>query len=246
MPVRNDGHPGSQHRSTARAGSPRADRLTRSERTPTASGALAADSKAAEGQSRTRHAAAGATGDDGTARAHVTRALAAVLDTLSAQIKALAAQITEQLGLHADAHVFTSLPRSLPRSRDRSRDRPRRPAARRDRRLPRLLPRPAIADVPGRGGALHPPVRQGQGRQLPLSRRQAAARPPSATSPSAPATPVPGPPSFTTTPSLVVKIIPAPPVRRPRLAVWDLALPAGAHRLRPRSPQSPPAAAERG
>ena len=109
MPVRNHGHPGSQHRSTARAGSPRADRLTRSERTPTASGALAADSKAAEGQGRRRHAAGG-TGDDGTARAHVTRALAAVLDTLAAQIKALAAQITEQLGLHADAHVFTSLP----------------------------------------------------------------------------------------------------------------------------------------
>jgi transposase len=35
-----------------------------------------------------------------------------VLGTLAAQIKALAAQITEQPGLHADAHVFTSLPRS--------------------------------------------------------------------------------------------------------------------------------------
>ena len=38
--------------------------------------------------------------------------LLAVLDTLAAQIKALAAQITEQPGLHADAQVFTSLPRS--------------------------------------------------------------------------------------------------------------------------------------
>lgn len=54
----------------------------------------------------------GATGDDGAARAHVTRALVAVLITLAAQIKALAAQIAEQLALHADAHVFTSLPRS--------------------------------------------------------------------------------------------------------------------------------------
>jgi transposase len=54
----------------------------------------------------------GATGDDGTARAHVTRALLAVLVILVAQIKALAAQIAEQLALHADAHVFTSLPRS--------------------------------------------------------------------------------------------------------------------------------------
>jgi transposase len=54
----------------------------------------------------------GATGDDGAARAHVTRALVAVLITLAAQIKALAAQIAGQLALHADAHVFTSLPRS--------------------------------------------------------------------------------------------------------------------------------------
>jgi transposase len=54
----------------------------------------------------------GATGDDGTARAHITRALLAVLDALVAQIKALAAQIAEQLSLHADAHIFTSLPRS--------------------------------------------------------------------------------------------------------------------------------------
>jgi transposase len=57
-------------------------------------------------------AARGATGDDGTGRAHVTRALAAVLACLAAQIKALAAQIAEQLALHADAHIFTSLPRS--------------------------------------------------------------------------------------------------------------------------------------
>jgi transposase len=54
----------------------------------------------------------GATGDDGTAQAHVTRALLAVLVTLVAQVRALAAQITEQLDMHADAHVFTSLPRS--------------------------------------------------------------------------------------------------------------------------------------
>ncbi|MGH3305138.1 MAG: transposase, partial [Streptosporangiaceae bacterium] len=57
-------------------------------------------------------AARGATGDDGAARAHVTRALVAVLVTLAAQIKALAAQIARQLAQHADAHIFTSLPRS--------------------------------------------------------------------------------------------------------------------------------------
>jgi transposase len=54
----------------------------------------------------------GATGDDGTARTHVTRALVTVLVTLAGQIKALAAQIAEQPGLHTDGHVFTSLPRS--------------------------------------------------------------------------------------------------------------------------------------
>jgi transposase len=54
----------------------------------------------------------GATGDDGAAQTCVTRALHAVLTTLAEQIKALSEQIAEQLALHADAHVFTSLPRS--------------------------------------------------------------------------------------------------------------------------------------
>jgi transposase len=54
----------------------------------------------------------GATGDDGTAQAHITSALLAVLTTLAEQIKALSEQIGEQLALHADAHIFTSLPRS--------------------------------------------------------------------------------------------------------------------------------------
>ncbi len=54
----------------------------------------------------------GATAEHGAAEAHVTRALLAVLVTLTEQIKALAAQISEQLALHADQHIFTSLPRS--------------------------------------------------------------------------------------------------------------------------------------
>jgi transposase len=54
----------------------------------------------------------GATGDHGAAEAHTTRALLAVLNTLVAQIKTLSDQIAEQLALHADAHIFTSLPRS--------------------------------------------------------------------------------------------------------------------------------------
>jgi len=54
----------------------------------------------------------GATGEDGAARAHVTRAMLAVLNSLVDQIKTLEAQITEQLALHADAHIFCSLPRA--------------------------------------------------------------------------------------------------------------------------------------
>src|SRR5215472_16323612 len=54
--------------------------------------------------------------------------------------------------------------------------RARRPAARRDRRLPGPVPRPPGADLPGRGRAVHPPVRQAQGRHLPLGGQQAAAR----------------------------------------------------------------------
>jgi transposase len=54
----------------------------------------------------------GATGDHGTAEAHITHALLAVLATLADQIKTLTNQISEQLARHADAHIFTSLPRS--------------------------------------------------------------------------------------------------------------------------------------
>ncbi|GEL17190.1 IS110 family transposase [Pseudonocardia asaccharolytica] len=54
----------------------------------------------------------GAVGEHGAAEAHLTRALLAVLVTPVEQIKALSTQIGEQLALHADAHIFTSLPRS--------------------------------------------------------------------------------------------------------------------------------------
>jgi transposase len=54
----------------------------------------------------------GATANQGAALAHTTRALRAVLTSLVAQIKALSEQIGEQLALHADAQIFTSLPRS--------------------------------------------------------------------------------------------------------------------------------------
>jgi transposase len=61
---------------------------------------------------RLQAAPRGIVGPDGAARAHVTRALLRVLDGLVEQIGALEAQISEQLALHADAHIFRSLPRS--------------------------------------------------------------------------------------------------------------------------------------
>jgi transposase len=54
----------------------------------------------------------GITGRDADAQACITRALHAVLVTLSEQIKVLSAQISAQLAAHADSHIFTSLPRS--------------------------------------------------------------------------------------------------------------------------------------
>ncbi|MGH3273668.1 MAG: IS110 family transposase [Streptosporangiaceae bacterium] len=54
----------------------------------------------------------GATGQDGDAHACITRALVATLTSLVEQIKVLSQQIEKQLAAHADAHIFTSLPRS--------------------------------------------------------------------------------------------------------------------------------------
>jgi transposase len=54
----------------------------------------------------------GATGPDGAARAHITRALGAAIATVADQITQLAAHLREQLQLHPDQQIFTSLPRS--------------------------------------------------------------------------------------------------------------------------------------
>jgi transposase len=59
-----------------------------------------------------RTAPRGATGEHGAAATHTTRALLAVLTELVTQIKALSEQIAEQLALHTDTQIFTSLPRS--------------------------------------------------------------------------------------------------------------------------------------
>ena len=54
----------------------------------------------------------GASGPAAESAAAVTAAYTAVLRTLSTQIEALATRIAEQLDLHPDAPIFTSLPRS--------------------------------------------------------------------------------------------------------------------------------------
>jgi transposase len=54
----------------------------------------------------------GATGEEDAAQVCITRALVATLTTLNEQIAVLSQQIGEQLAAHADAHIFTSLPRS--------------------------------------------------------------------------------------------------------------------------------------
>jgi transposase len=60
---------------------------------------------------RLRSAPAGTAGG-GTAQAGITAALTATVAGLAAQIKALETQIAGQLAAHADAHIFTSLPRA--------------------------------------------------------------------------------------------------------------------------------------
>ena len=54
----------------------------------------------------------GATGEHATVHGAVTGAYVALLRALSTQIQALATSIGEQLAIHPDAPVFTSLPRS--------------------------------------------------------------------------------------------------------------------------------------
>ena len=54
----------------------------------------------------------GDTGEHATSQAVITAGYVALLCTLLEQIKTLSAQIDRQLDAHADAHIFTSLPRS--------------------------------------------------------------------------------------------------------------------------------------
>lgn len=61
---------------------------------------------------RLTSAPTGHTGDAGDAAGRTTLAYVAALQTIVEQIKSLEADIAEQLAVHPDAHIFTSLPRS--------------------------------------------------------------------------------------------------------------------------------------
>jgi transposase len=61
---------------------------------------------------RILHAPRGATGPEAAAYAATTAAFVAVLRALNSQIATLEASIADQLDIHPDAHVVTSLPRS--------------------------------------------------------------------------------------------------------------------------------------
>jgi transposase len=54
----------------------------------------------------------GALGADAAANAAITHSFVAVLSSLLEQIKTLSTEIETQLAAHADAHIFTSLPRA--------------------------------------------------------------------------------------------------------------------------------------
>jgi transposase len=144
----------------------------------------------------------GATGIQGAAHAGISRALVATLSILGEQIALLAIQIGEHLATHADAHVFTSLPRSG------------------TVRAARLLaeigtaeanspPRtrwhawPASRHQRGNPAKCAPSVSAG-----PATNNSATQ---SATSPTTPATPTPGPPISTTAPAPADTTTPTPP-----------------------------------
>jgi transposase len=61
---------------------------------------------------RLHEAPQGRTGPEGEARAAITLALLAAIEAINSQIAALADRIEEQLDLHPDAAIFTSLPRA--------------------------------------------------------------------------------------------------------------------------------------
>ena len=148
----------------------------------------------------------GATGPDADAQAPITRALHAVLVTLTEQIKALSAQISTQLAAHADGHIFTSLPRSG--------------TVRAARLLAEIGDCRARFPTPESRACLAgaaPSTRQ-SGKMRSVSFRWSCDKQlptPSPTSPATPATPASGPPAPTSAPALAATITPTPSASSP-------------------------------
>ena len=143
----------------------------------------------------------GTTGTDADAHAATTSAFVAVLRTLNTQIAALADTIAEQLDVHPDAHIFTSLPRAG------------------TLRAARLLAE--IGDARGRFptadslaclAGVAPSTRQ-SGKVKAVTFRWRPTKnsaTPCATSPATPAAPTPGPPTSTTEPEPAATTTPTP------------------------------------
>ncbi len=149
----------------------------------------------------------GATGPEGEARAHITRAKLAVLRSILEQINTLDQQISEQLTLHPDAAIFTSLPRA-------GRVRAARLLAEIGDCRARFPTPESLACLAG----ATPSTRQ-SGKHRVVSFRWAVwtnnYATPSPTSPATPATPIPGPPSSTTDTSEPENPTPTPPASWP-------------------------------
>ena len=106
-------------------------------------------------------------------------------------------------------------------------------AARRDRRRPGSVPHPGLVGLPRRGRPLDPPVRQGQGRRVPLGCRQAAPRRGLRLRRRHPPRPPLGRPPVRPGPRPRPRPPPRRPHPRPCLGRGDLALLAGQHALQP-------------
>jgi transposase len=188
----------------------------------------------AELYQRLTSAPRGATGQEGAASAQVTGALAAVLASLNTQIKALEAQIAAQLANHADGHIFTSLPRSGTVR-----------AARLLTEIGDCRARFPDPHLPGRRRPLHPPIRQAQGRHLPLGRQQTAPRRGLRLRRRLPPRKPLGRPDLQRRDRPRQRPPPGGADPRQSLAVCDLGMLAQRRRLRPGPPPRPPAPARR-
>ena len=164
----------------------------------------------------------GAIGEDGAAETHVTRTLLTVLRTVSEQIKALSVPIDEQLTLHADAHIFTSLPRA-------GRVRAARLFAEIGACRARFPTPESLACLAGVAPSTRHLARPAPSASAGQATNNSAT--PSLTSSATPDTPTHGPPTSTTVPSPAAMTTPMRTNPRPGMALRRLALLARQHGL---------------